>query len=97
MFLQVMHILLLQGSATALLAVVDTLLNLQQFNDMVPQTTVTHLPSDILIIHNQLVIPISIINGLTAQPLHVIKWIAQEERFIRFDQQVWFCLMCCLI
>ena len=46
---------------------------------MVPQTTVTHLPSDILIIYNQLVIPISIINGLTAQPLHVIKWIAQED------------------
>lgn len=64
---------------------------------MMPQTTVTHLHSDTLIIYNQLVIPVSIIDGLTAQPLHVIKCIAQEERFITFDQQVWFCLMCCLI
>eukprot|EP00731_Ephydatia_muelleri_P004710 Em0002g886a len=37
-----------QGSATAIFAVVDTLLNLQQFKDMVPQTT------DTLIIYNQL-------------------------------------------
>ena len=52
---------------------------------MVPQTTVTHLT---LIIYNQLIIPISKINGLTAQPLNVIRGIAQEECFVRFDQQV---------
>ena len=55
---------------------------------MVPETTVTHLYSDTLIIYDQLVIPISNINGLTAQPFNVIRWIAQEERFVKFDQQV---------
>ena len=55
---------------------------------MVPETTVTHLYSDTLIIYDQLVIPISNINGLTAQPFNVIRWIAQEECFVKFDQQV---------
>lgn len=55
---------------------------------MVPQTTVTHLHSNTLIIYDQLIIPISNINSLTAQPFNVICWIAQDERFVKFDQQV---------
>ena len=65
----------------------DVLANLQQFQYLVPETSVTHLPSDTLILCDTIVLPVFSILESVARPEYIIKW-TFPEIFTHFDVQV---------
>lgn len=67
----------------------DVLVNLTQFQTLLPDTTVIHLDPGTLILYEKTVVPVSSIHGCTSHPNLIIKWVEQSH-FIRFDPQVCF-------
>ena len=51
------------------------LVNLTQFQTLVPDTTVSHLDPGTLILYEKTVLPVSEIYGYTSHPNLVIKWV----------------------
>lgn len=82
-----LNILLQSDLMTEVYACIDMLLDLQQFLKMVPDTTVTHLHSDTLILAGQVVVPTSSIQGIATPSCFLVRWIAPVN-FVRMDQQV---------
>ena len=67
-------------------AKVDMLLDLPQFQHMVPDTLAMHLERGYLILHGCIIVPVHNILGFAEKPQFVIKWDLQH--FVRMDQQV---------
>ena len=71
-----------------MLADVDVLLNLNQFQYMVPNTTVTHLSADSLILYGKVTILVFSIVSLATPPCHIIKLVSSGSGFARMDSKV---------
>eukprot|EP00731_Ephydatia_muelleri_P001801 Em0001g1801a len=73
-------------SITEVYARIDMLLDLRQFQRMVPDTTVMHLHSDTLIHAGQVVVPTNSIHGIATPPSFLVRWIAPVN-FVRMDEE----------
>eukprot|EP00731_Ephydatia_muelleri_P028790 Em0020g434a len=70
-----------------ILAHIEILLDLFQFQHMVPDTTVTHLSSDSLISYGIMNVPVSDIVGLATPPVHIVQRVSSGSGFVRMDKQ----------
>ena len=76
-----------QDTSNEMLADIDALLSLNQFQYMVPNTTVTHV-ADALILYGKVTIPVFSIVSLATPPCHVIKLVSSDSGFARMDSEV---------
>ena len=77
-----------QATSKDILAHIEILLDLFQFQHMVPDTTVTHLSSDSLISYGIMNVPVSNIVGLATPPVHIVQVVSSGSGFARMDKQV---------
>ena len=77
-----------QASSKDILAHIEILLDLGQFQHMVPDTTVTHLSSNSLISYVIMNVPVSEIVGLATPPVHIVQLVSSGSGFARMDKQV---------
>eukprot|EP00731_Ephydatia_muelleri_P000135 Em0001g135a len=75
------------ASSKDILAHIETLLNVVQFQHMVPDTTVTHLSSDSLISYGKINVPVSDIIGLATPPVHIVQLVSSGSGFARMNRQ----------
>ena len=71
-----------------MLADIEILLDLVQFQHMVPDTTATHMSSDSLISYGKMSVPVSDIVGLATPPVHIVQRVSSGSGFARMDMQV---------
>ncbi|KAL5510161.1 hypothetical protein EMCRGX_G005656 [Ephydatia muelleri] len=74
-------------SITEVYARIDMLLDLRQFRQMEPDTTVMHLHSDTLIHAGQVVVPTNSIHEIATPPSFLVRWIAPVN-FVRMDEEL---------
>ena len=77
-----------QASSKDILAHIEILLDVVQFQHMVPDTTVTHLSSDSLISYGKINVPVSDIIGLATPPVHIVQLVSSGSGFARMNRQV---------
>ena len=77
-----------QASSKDILAHIEILLDVVQFQHMVPDTTVTHLSSDRLISNGKINVPVSDIIGLATPPVHIVQLVSSGSGFARMNRQV---------
>ena len=82
-----------QASSKDILAHIEILLDLRQFQHMVPDATVTHLSSDSLISYVIMNVPVSEIVGLATPPVHIVQLVSSGSGFARMDKQVCMCII----
>eukprot|EP00731_Ephydatia_muelleri_P033322 Em0027g70a len=73
------------SSCCDVFAEIEVLLDLKQFQIMVPTTTITHLSSDSLIMYDTISVPVSSIVGLAPPPCHIIRLVSSGSGFARMD------------
>ena len=75
----------------------DVLVNLTQFQTLVPDTTVSHLDPGTPILYEKTVLPVSEIYSCTSHPNLVIKWVEQSSDLIHmyvFNSDSTTCCTC---
>ena len=77
-----------QAPSKDVLADIEVLLDVVQFQHMVPDTTVTHMSSDSLISYGKMSVPVSDIVGLATPPIHIVQQVSSGSGFAKMDKQV---------
>ncbi|KAL5494053.1 hypothetical protein EMCRGX_G015323 [Ephydatia muelleri] len=75
----------MRGNCKDVLTEIEPLLNVEQFQQMVPTTTVTHMALDSAILHEKAVVTLADIICLATPPRQIVRMASTDSGFVRMD------------